>query len=255
MKKSLLKIEKLVVEVGGKRVLKGVNFEIGKGEIKVVMGPNGSGKSSLAMALMGSSEYRVVKSEGTRVELAGKKLLEMEIDERARAGMFLAWQNPVAIPGVSVFNLGKTAYQTLRAARGEEGEQKSLRELKQEMIAIMKRVGLSEKQLEKGINEGFSGGEKKRLELAQLILLKPKLAILDEIDSGLDADGLRVVTKIVSEMARKGTSFIVITHYSKLLDYLKPDEVLMMKDGKIRLKGGMEVAKSIEKNGYHEQIK
>lgn len=255
MKKRLLSIDHLVVEVGGKRVLNGLNFEVGTGEIVVIMGPNGSGKSSLAMTLMGSREYLIVSTKKTRVEFEGKDLLSMEIDERARAGLYLAWQNPVAIPGVSVFSLGKTAYQTLRESQGKKSEFKSLSELKEQMGKIMMRVGLSEKQLEKGVNEGFSGGEKKRLELAQLILLKPKLAILDEIDSGLDVDGLRLVKEIVSEMAKEGTAFLIITHYSKLLEYLKPNQVQMMKNGEIILKGGMEVAKMIEENGYSEPEK
>lgn len=253
MKKDLLVIKKLVVTVDRKRVLDGVDLKIGEGEIVVIMGPNGSGKSSLAMTLMGSSEY-VVETK-SRVEFEEKNLLEMNIDERARLGIFLAWQSPVAIPGVSIFNLGKTAYQSLREARGETSEFKSLIDLKNQLKKLMLKVGLSEQQLEKGVNEGFSGGEKKRLELMQMMLLRPKLVILDEIDSGLDIDGLRVVKQIVSEMAIKGTAFIVITHYSKLLEYLKPDKVWVMKRGKIMLKGGMEIVKEIEKNGYSKQAK
>ncbi|MFH2019086.1 MAG: Fe-S cluster assembly ATPase SufC [bacterium] len=234
MKKRMLSIENLVVEVEGKRVLKGVSLEVGKGEIVVLMGPNGSGKSSLAMTLLGSSEYKIVKEKKTRVEFEGKNLLTMSIDERARAGLYLAWQNPVAIPGVSVFSLGKAAYQAMREARGETSEYKSLSELKERMRQIMEKVGLSEIQLEKGVNEGFSGGEKKRLELVQLMLLKPKLAILDEIDSGLDKKGKVITREIVSELREEGTSFMIITHDDSWGEGENITRQWVMKNGKLQ---------------------
>jgi Fe-S cluster assembly ATP-binding protein len=217
-------VEELSIEITGKRVVEELSLEIGTGEVVALTGPNGSGKSSLAKTLLGDTNYRVVKGE---VKFLGSDLLKMEVDERARAGLMVLYQNPVVIPGVKVFNLVKTA----KEARGEKIEE--IVEFKVKLEELAENVGLTNEHIGREVNEGFSGGEKKRLELLQLMLLSPKLAILDEVDSGLDAEGRELVAKIVKEMREKGTSFMVISHYEKMLDLLQVDKSYRMRDGRI----------------------
>ena len=224
MNKQLLRIDKLEAEVAGKRVLNGVSMEIDRGEVVVLIAVNGSGKSSFARVLAGSNQYEVV---GGEVELEGKNLLKMKMDERAKVGIFLAYQNPVALPGVKVFILCKTAHE----AQGNRIE--SVVEFKKKIEDLLVRVGLPREYVGREVNEGFSGGEKKRLELLQLLLLQPKLAILDEIDSGMDVQGRQKVREIVSEMQSKGTAFLVITHYDDLLEKDQITRTQTMKHGRV----------------------
>lgn len=212
----LLSIKGLCVEVAGKSVLRGMDLEIGTRQIHALMGANGSGKSSLANTLMGNPSYRAV---GGRVMFGGGDLLAMTPDERSRAGLYVAWQNPITIPGVSVFSLCKASYE----AHGRTI--KKLTEFKKRLEELAVEVGLTKEYVGRGVNEGFSGGERKRLELLQLLLLKPKLAILDEIDSGLDARGVKILIEIMREMSGWGTSFLLITHNKQLLDSVGVDKV------------------------------
>ena len=213
MKNVLLEIANLEVSVDSKIVLRNFAIKVNKGEVVALMGNNGSGKSSLAMILMGNPNYKIPENQNTKeskVEFEGKNLLKMTTDERARAGIFVAWQNPVTIPGVTVFNLCKSSYE----AHGYKIPK--LVELKQKLEELAVKVGLTKDYVSRNVNEGFSGGERKRLELLQLLLLKPKLAILDEIDSGLDSDGVKILIKIVTQMKQAGTAFVIITHSKKL---------------------------------------
>ena len=244
MTMSLLQVDNLRVKVDTGIVLDGFKMKVDKGEIAALMGANGSGKSSLAMTLMGNKEYRISNIEKARVTFDGKNLLEMSSDERAKSGLYVAWQSPVTIPGVSVFNLCKSAYEAMGRTIPK------LTDFKITLEELAERVGLSKEYIGRNINEGFSGGEKKRLELLQLLLLKPKLAILDEIDSGLDIDGLKMVSAVVKEMRDQGTAFILITHYKKLLDYIEVDTVYLMSKGKIIKTGGIELGHEIEEQGY-----
>ena len=238
---DLLKINDLTAEVDGRQVLHGLNLTVGRGEVHALMGPNGSGKSSLANTLLGSRRYTVCSG---KVEFEGKDLLKMQVDERARAGLYVAWQNPMTVPGLSIFSLCKTAYEV------QGGRIESVVAFKNKITALLERVGLGKDYLGRGVNEGFSGGEKKRLELLQLLLLAPKLAVLDEIDSGLDIDALRLVGEVVAEMGKKGTAFILITHYKRLLEYIKPDYVQVLKKGEIVRSGWQELVNEIEEKGY-----
>ncbi len=240
---DLLEIKDLQVTVENKTVIKNLQIQVKSGEIVALMGPNGSGKSSLAMTLTGDSRYVVETKKGT-LEFEGKSLLEMSIDERARDGLYMAWQNPITIPGVTVFRLCKSSYE----AQGHKIGQLVVFKKQLEELAI--KVGLTRDHVGRNVNEGFSGGERKRLELLQLMLLKPKLAILDEIDSGLDIDGLKMVGNIINEMHAEGTAFILITHYKKLLDYVAVDKVCIMQNGSIEKFGGVELGELIEEQGY-----
>lgn len=224
---DLLSVKNLQVHVEDKRVLDGVDFHIGSGEVATIMGANGSGKSSLAATLMGDSRYKIQDLGEGKVEFNGKNLLAMTVDERAKAGLYVCWQNPVMIPGVSVFSLCKASYEAL----GNRIEK--LTEFKQKLELIAERVGLTKEHVGRSVNEGFSGGEKKRLELLQLLLLEPKLVILDEIDSGLDSAGVKLVVDIITEMKKKGTSFILITHNKRLLDEVSVDTTWEMSHGKL----------------------
>jgi Fe-S cluster assembly ATP-binding protein len=242
MSTPLLQVSDLSAKVEGELVLDEFSFAVDHKEVVALMGANGSGKSSLAMTLMGDSKYQTL--DNSSVKFGDSDLLAMTPDERARAGLYVAWQNPVAITGVSVFNLCKSAYE----ATGHTIPQ--LTEFKVTLEKLASRVGLSKEYIGRNINEGFSGGEKKRLELLQLLLIKPKLAILDEIDSGLDVDGLKMVSKVVNEMRNEGTAFILITHYKKLLDYVSVNKICLMSKGKIVKSGGMELGDEIEEQGY-----
>ncbi len=241
----MLKIENLHVRVAGKDILKGLSLEVKPGQVHAIMGPNGAGKSTLGNIIAGREGYDVV--EGT-VQLEGVDLLALEPEERAAAGVFLAFQYPVEIPGVNNTYFLRTALNAQRKARGEE-ELDSMQFLKRvrEKLAVL---DLKDELLHRAVNEGFSGGEKKRNEIFQLALLEPKLAILDETDSGLDIDALKAVADGVNLMRSPERAFIVITHYQRLLDYIKPDVVHVLADGRIVETGGPELALQLEEHGY-----
>lgn len=224
----LLDIKSLSVSVENKQVLRGLNLRIERGEVHLLMGANGSGKSSLANIIMGNANYKVTANQQTNkssVNFEGKDLLEMSADQRARAGVFVVWQNPVAIPGVNVFSLCKAGYESQGKTIGK------LTEFKQKLEELAMHVGLSSEHISRGVNEGFSGGERKRLELLQLLLLAPKLAIIDEIDSGLDAKGIQLVVETINTMKQAGTSFILITHNKTLLTKVLVDKIWEMNHG------------------------
>ena len=241
----MLKIDNLHVSVGGKPILKGLTLALQPGQVHAIMGPNGAGKSTLGNVIAGREGYEVVEG---RVELEGIDLLALEPEERAAAGVFLAFQYPVEIPGVNNTYFLRTALNAQRKARGEE-ELDSMQFLKRvrEKLAVLH---LKDELLHRAVNEGFSGGEKKRNEIFQLALLEPKLAILDETDSGLDIDALKAVADGVNLMRSPERAFLVITHYQRLLDYIKPDVVHVLADGRIVETGGPELALQLEEHGY-----
>jgi Fe-S cluster assembly ATP-binding protein len=241
----MLQIKNLHAAVDGTPILKGLSLEVKPGEVHAIMGPNGSGKSTLASVLAGKEEYEV--TEGS-VTLDGKDLLELEVEERAGEGLFLAFQYPVEIPGVSNINFLRAALNDIRAYRGEDpmGATEFLKLVK-EKAAV---VELDGKLTNRSVNEGFSGGEKKRNEVFQMAMLEPKLAVLDETDSGLDIDALRIVAHGVNSMRSKDRSFVVITHYQRLLDYIVPDFVHVLVNGRIVKSGGKELALELEARGY-----
>lgn len=238
-----LRIEKLKAAVEGKEILKGLSLAVNGGEIHVVMGPNGTGKSTLASALMGHPKYEV--TEG-RVTLNGEDLLEMEVDERAQAGLFLAMQYPSEITGVTNSDFMRSAIN----AKREEGQEISLIKLVRMMEASMQTLEMNPEFMHRYLNEGFSGGEKKRNEILQMIMLEPSLVILDEIDSGLDIDALRIVAEGVNALRSADRGFLIITHYQRLLNYIKPDFVHVMMQGTIVKSGGPELAERLEADGY-----
>lgn len=242
---SLLSIKNLQAKVEEKDILKGFNLEVNPGEVHAIMGPNGSGKSTLASVLAGNDNYEVT---GGEVDFDGKDLLDMEPEERAREGLFLAFQYPVEIPGVSNVNFMKSALVEVRKHRG-------LPELTgKDFLAYMKEkkelVELDGKLAGRSVNEGFSGGEKKRNEIFQMAMLEPKLGILDETDSGLDIDALRIVANGVNKLRSKDNAFLVITHYQRLLDYIVPDFVHVLYNGQIVRSGTKELALELEEKGY-----
>ena len=241
----MLKINNLRVAVGGEEIIKGLDLEVGSGELHAVMGPNGSGKSTLGYALAGRDGYEV--TEGS-VEFDGANLLDMEVEERATAGVFLALQYPVEIPGVNNAYFLRAALNAQRKARGEE-EVDSMSFLKT-VREQLKSLKMDEALLKRAVNEGFSGGEKKRNEIVQLAVLQPKLAILDETDSGLDIDALKLVAEGVNRLRDENRSFIVITHYQRLLEYLVPDRVHVLSDGRIAESGDRSLAQRLEREGY-----
>ncbi len=242
---SLLTIKDLYASVEEKQIIKGLSLDIKPGEVHAIMGPNGAGKSTLGYVLSGRDGYTV---DSGSVTLDGKDLFEMETEERARAGLFLAFQYPVEIPGVSNLEFLKASVDAQREARGEDAITSAnfLKEAK----AACKQVDLPIAFLKRGVNEGFSGGEKKRNELMQMLLLQPKLCILDETDSGLDIDALQVVAEGVNSQRSADRSFIVVTHYQRLLDYIKPDFVHVLSDGKIVKSGDATLAHELESQGY-----
>lgn len=241
----MLSIKNLHASVDGKEILKGINLEVKAGEIHAIMGPNGSGKSTLSSVLAGKQDYEVSEGE---VIFNGKNLLEMEPEERAKEGLFLAFQYPVEIPGVSNINFLKTALNEKRAYEGKEAIEAK------DFLAMIKEkqklVELDYKLANRSVNEGFSGGEKKRNEIFQMAVLEPKLAILDETDSGLDIDALRIVAKGVNALRKKDNAYIVITHYQRLLDHIVPDFVHILYNGRIVKSGGKELALELEAKGY-----
>lgn len=243
----LIEINNLHVSVNGTEIIKGLNLAIGEGEVHAIMGPNGSGKSTLAQTLAGRADYDV--TAGT-VRYLGKDLLDMRPDERARAGLFLGFQYPIEIPGVSNVYLLKAALNARRKAAGEpEIDAVEFMRFVKEKAALMQ---MDQKFLSRGVNEGFSGGEKKRNEIFQMAVLEPTFAILDETDSGLDIDAMKIVAKGVNSQRDGKRSFLLITHYQRLLDYIQPDHVHVLADGKIIRSGDKGLALEIEANGYDD---
>lgn len=241
----MLKIENLQANVEDNNILKGLSLEIKPGEVHAIMGPNGAGKSTLGYVLSGREGYEV---QGGSASLNGEDLLDMEPEERAHQGLFLAFQYPVEIPGVSNLEFMKASVDAVREAKGEEAL--SSAEFLKLAKAACKQVNLPLEFLKRGVNEGFSGGEKKRNEIMQMLLLQPSLCILDESDSGLDIDALKVVADGVNSQRDDKRSFIVVTHYQRLLDYIKPDFVHVLSDGKIVKSGDAGLAKELEAEGY-----
>ena len=241
----MLQVKNLHANINDKEILKGINLEIKAGEVHAIMGPNGSGKSTLSAVIAGKEEYEV--TEGS-VILNGEDLEELAPEERAHKGIFLSFQYPVEIPGVTVTNFIKTAINETRKATGrEELPAKDMLKLIREKADLLE---IDRKFLSRSLNEGFSGGEKKRNEIFQMAMLEPKLAILDETDSGLDIDALRIVANGVNKLKSKDNAVIVITHYQRLLDYIIPDFVHVLYDGKIVKSGGKELALELEEKGY-----
>lgn len=241
----MLKIDNLQARIEEKEILKGINLEIKPGEVHAIMGPNGSGKSTLASVLAGREDYEVT---GGSVSFDGKDLLELSPEDRAKEGLFLAFQYPVEIPGVSTTNFIKTAVNEKRKYNGEEPLDAA--QFLKVMKDRMKLVQIDQSLLSRSLNEGFSGGEKKRNEIFQMAMLEPKLAILDETDSGLDIDALRIVANGVNQLRNSNNAFLVVTHYQRLLDYIVPDFVHVLYNGRIVRSGTKELALELEEKGY-----
>ncbi|WP_375578133.1 Fe-S cluster assembly ATPase SufC [Marivirga tractuosa] len=241
----MLSIKDLHASIEGKEILKGINLEVKPGEVHAIMGPNGSGKSTLASVLAGREDYTVDSGE---ITFKGNDLLELEADERAKEGVFLAFQYPIEIPGVSTTNFMKTALNKIREHKGLEplDAVSFLSRMKEKM----KLVEIDQALLSRSLNEGFSGGEKKRNEIFQMAMLEPTLSVLDETDSGLDIDALRIVANGVNKLKNDDNATIVVTHYQRLLDYIVPDFVHVLFDGKIVKTGGKELAHKLEEKGY-----
>ncbi|PQD95216.1 Fe-S cluster assembly ATPase SufC [Pradoshia eiseniae] len=240
---SVLTIKDLHVAIDGKEILKGVNLEVKGGEIHAIMGPNGTGKSTLSSAIMGHPKYEVTSGS---ITMDGEDVLEMEVDERAKAGLFLAMQYPSEISGVTNADFMRSAINSKR----EEGNEISLMKFIKEMDKKMELLEMDPDMAQRYLNEGFSGGEKKRNEILQLMMLQPSIAILDEIDSGLDIDALKVVSKGINQMRSEDFGCLMITHYQRLLNYITPDYVHVMMQGKIVKSGGAELAQRLEAEGY-----
>lgn len=241
----MIKINNLQARVEDKEILKGINLEVNPGEIHAIMGPNGSGKSTLSSVIAGREDYEVT---GGSIDFEGEDLMDLDPEERAHKGIFLSFQYPVEIPGVTVSNFIKTAINESRKGRGEEPMEA------REMLAKMREktalLEMDKSYLSRSLNEGFSGGEKKRNEIFQMAMLEPKLAILDETDSGLDIDALRIVAGGVNKLRTADNAVVVITHYQRLLDYIKPDFVHVLFNGRIVKSGGPELAHELEEKGY-----
>ena len=241
----MLTIENLHAEVDGKAILKGIDLDVKAGEVHAIMGPNGSGKSTLSSLIAGNEDYEITKG---KMLLKGKDLAELDAEERAHGGIFLSFQYPVEIPGVSVTNFIKTAINANRKAKGLDDMPAS--ELLKKIREKAKMLDIDSKFLSRSLNEGFSGGEKKRNEIFQMAMLEPSLSILDETDSGLDIDALKIVANGVNKLKSKDNAIIVITHYQRLLDYIVPDFVHVLFDGKIVKSGTKELAHELEAKGY-----
>ena len=242
----MLKIKDLKASINNRDILKGLNISINPGELHAIMGPNGSGKSTLANVLSGKDGYEI----SGELKYQGKNLKEMSVDERAQKGIFLAFQYPTEIPGVNTNNFLKTSLNKIRKARGEkEIDTMSFLKLLREKSS---ELGIDEKMMSRQLNLGFSGGEKKKNEILQMKILDPKFSILDETDSGLDIDALKIIAKGVNSSRNKEKAFLVITHYQRLLDYIKPDFVHVLSDGKIIKTGCSNLAEELEKTGYKE---
>lgn len=240
---ATLEIKDLHVEIDGKEILKGLNLTINTNEVHAIMGPNGTGKSTLASAIMGHPKYVVTQGE---VLIDGENVLEMEVDERAQAGLFLGMQYPSEIPGVTNADFLRSAINSRR----EEGNEISLMKFIRELDKTMEFLEMPEEMAQRYLNEGFSGGEKKRNEILQMMMIKPTFGILDEIDSGLDIDALKVVSKGINQMRGEGFGCLMITHYQRLLNYITPDHVHVMMQGKVVKSGGAELAQRLEAEGY-----
>jgi len=241
----MLKIKNLHASVEDKEILKGINLEINAGEVHAIMGPNGSGKSTLASVIAGKEEYEQTEGE---IVFENEEISELEADERAHKGLFLSFQYPVEIPGVSVTNFMKTAINETRKAQGLEDM--PAKDMLKKIREKSELLDMDRKFLSRSLNEGFSGGEKKRNEIFQMAMLEPKLSILDETDSGLDIDALKIVSNGVNKLRTKDNAVLVITHYQRLLDYIVPDYVHVLLDGKIVKSGGKELAYKLEEQGY-----
>ena len=237
-------IEDLHAKIEGREILKGINLKIATGEIHALMGPNGSGKSTLAHVIMGHPQYEVT---GGRVLLDGQNLLDMPTDERARAGVFLAFQYPIEIPGVTVAKFLKRA---IEARSIQHGEKFVISAFIKEMKNNMEFLGLDTQFVNRYLNEGFSGGEKKRMEVVQMLMLRPKFAVLDEADSGLDIDAIKIVAQGVNKLRGAEFGSLIITHYQRILDYIKPDHIHVLYKGRIVTSGGPELSKTLEQQGY-----
>lgn len=241
----LLKIEDLHVAIGGKEIVRGLNLEVKTGETHAIMGPNGTGKSTLALAIAGKEGYDITKG---KIFFKGEDITDMSPEERARTGIFLGFQYPVEIPGVSITNFMRTALNEIREYRKQPALSAT------EFLALMEKkknlLEIHSKLTNRSVNEGFSGGEKKRNEIFQMAMLEPTLSVLDETDSGLDIDALKVVANGVNSLKTKDNAFLVITHYQRLLDYIVPDVVHVLYDGKIVMSGGKELALELENKGY-----
>jgi Fe-S cluster assembly ATP-binding protein len=246
---ALLELNNLHVALeDGTEIVKGVDLRVNTNETHAVMGPNGSGKSTLAYALMGHPAYEITEGE---ILFDGESLVEMEADERAQRGLFLAFQYPHAVPGVTVTSFLRSALNSIRKARNDGADDPvSIPEFRRELMAQMERLKVSRELASRYLNEGFSGGEKKRVEILQMAMLKPRIAILDETDSGLDIDALRVVAQGVKELVGPAMGAIVITHYQRILNYIEPDFVHVFMDGRIVEEGGPELAHKLEAEGY-----
>ncbi|QPG51108.1 Fe-S cluster assembly ATPase SufC [Saccharolobus solfataricus] len=237
-----LKIEDLHVEVEGKEILRGINLEVRSGEIHALMGPNGSGKTSLSLAIMGHPKYKITKG---RIVLDGEDITNLEPHEKAKKGIFLAFQNPIEIAGVRLSTLLVAEYNKVSDSSA------SVMEVISKVKNISKEVGIADSLLNRGVFEGFSGGEKKRVEILQMLLLKPKIAILDEPDSGVDVDGLRMISYFINKLRNElNVGYLIITHYRRILDHISADKVHVLYKGKIIAEGGMELAKLIDEKGY-----
>jgi len=243
--KKMLKIKNLKAEINGKEILKGINLEIKAGEVHAIMGPNGSGKSTLSAVIAGNENFKVTEGE---ITYQGINLLELPVEERAAMGIFLGFQYPIEIPGVSMVNFIKTAVNEQRKVQGKDPLTAA------QFLKLMREkkdlVEIGEKLTNRSVNEGFSGGEKKKNEIFQMAMLEPKLAILDETDSGLDIDALRIVANGVNKLKKPDTSTIVITHYQRLLDFIVPDIVHILYNGRIVKTAGKELALTLEEKGY-----
>ncbi|MFD2678268.1 Fe-S cluster assembly ATPase SufC [Camelimonas lactis] len=241
----MLEIRNLVVDIDDKRILNGLNLTVNKGEVAAIMGPNGSGKSTLSYVISGKEDYTVVDGE---ILLDGENILELDPAERAALGVFLAFQYPLEIPGVGTMTFLKAVMNAQRKARGEA--ELTTPDLMRRVREAAEKLSINQEMLKRPLNFGFSGGEKKRMEILQMALLEPKLCILDETDSGLDIDALKIVADGVNALRSPDRSFLVITHYQRLLDYIVPDTVHVMANGRIVRTGGKELALELEANGY-----
>lgn len=244
---SDLYIKNLHVSIDGKEILKGLNLEINKGEVHAIMGPNGTGKSTLAYTLMGHPAYDVTDGE---ILFQGKNINDLAVDERSRLGLFLAFQYPVAIPGVTVANFLRTALNAHRRSKNPEDKGIPIPEFRKLLKMRMDALQMDPAFASRYLNDGFSGGEKKRVEILQMAVLKPAVAVLDETDSGLDIDALRIVSEGVNALRGPELGVLVITHYQRILNYIKPDAVHIMMGGRILESGGSELALHLEENGY-----
>ncbi len=246
---SLLQVKNLHVEIDGKKILNGLDLTVEKGQVHAIMGPNGSGKSTLSYVLAGKADYDVTEGD---ILLDGESVLGMEPDERAAKGLFLAFQYPIEIPGVATMTFLRTAVNAQRKARGEA--ELSTPEFMKKVRDTAGKLEINQDMLRRAVNVGFSGGEKKRNEILQMAMLEPRLAVLDETDSGLDIDALKIVSDGVNRLRSPERSFIVITHYQRLLDYIVPDVVHVLSKGRIVRTGGKELALELEENGYAQYV-